>query len=50
MLIHGLLYNTARYVALRGKNQEAYVKKKNICIFKKDFSLDRDKHRYISEK
>ena len=32
MLIHGLLYKTARYVALRGKNQENCVKKKNICI------------------
>ena len=37
MLIHGLLYNTARYVALRGKNQEAYVKKK-IFVYSKKIS------------
>ena len=34
---HGLLYNKAGYVALRSNNQEAYVKKEIVCIFKKDF-------------
>ena len=43
---HGLLYNMARYVALRGKNLEAYVKKEYLYIQKR-FPVNKDKYRYI---
>ena len=39
LLRHGLLYNMAGYVELRGKTYEAYVKKDTVRIFKKVFPL-----------
>ena len=32
---HGLLYNTARYAALRGKKQDAYISKQYSIYRKK---------------
>ena len=38
-MLLGVVYKATGYVTLRGKNEEAYVKKEKMCTFRKGFPL-----------